>query len=157
MSKGNPLLDQIGNNESHTVVTTSTPGQGQQVTKTITTTKTSNISTPAEFNNVNNVLPLYEIPEVNSTKKETSILNLNPGGQKTQQTILNIGGNTTTQKTTQNVVSTSSNAPLTYTTKVIDVPMTTKVNTSTQEFKGLNSQLTYKSKNSGSSNAQLSV
>ena len=109
------------------------------MTKTITTTKTSNISTPADFSNVNNVLPLYEIPEVNSTRKETSILNLNPGSQTTQKTILNIGGNTTTQKTTQNMMSTSSNAPFTYTTKIIDVPSTTKMNASTHEFKGINS------------------
>ena len=100
--------------------------------KTITATKTSNVHTPADFSNVNNVLPLYDIPEVNSTRKETSILNLNPGGLTTQQTILNIGGNTTTQQTIQNVVSASSNAPFTYTTKIIDVPSTTKLNSSTQ-------------------------
>ena len=109
------------------------------MTKTITTTKTSNISAPGDFSNVNNVLPLYDIPEVNSTRKETSILNLNPGGQTTQQTILNIGANTTTQKTTQNMMSSSSNAPFTHTTKIIDVPSTTKMNVSTHEFKGINS------------------
>ena len=77
---------------------------------------------------MNNILPLYNIPEVTSTKKETSILNLNPGGLSTQKNILNVGGTTTT--TTKNVLTTSSNAPLTYTTKIIDIPATTHMNSS---------------------------
>ena len=134
MSRGNPLLDRMGNEESKTIVTTTTPHQNQHVTKTVTTTTTNNVtSSPRNYTMVNNVLPMYK----EETTKGTS-LNLNPGGSYTKEVVLNIGGGGE-QKTTSNVMSSSSQQPWTQTTKIIDVPATTNLNASATNFKGISS------------------
>jgi len=41
-------------------------------------------------------------------------------------------------------MSSSSNVPFTYTTKIVDEPTNTNLNSSAKDFKGISSQLTYK-------------